>query len=293
VPTGTDLNEVSNFLVCEHVVTRTVRDTAAILDVTGAPRAVGATRAPTPRGPFAAEVGVDPGRLRIGFLDTVPTGASALHPEAIAAVMEAARLLESLGHTVEPSFPAPWADPEAMLRFSSVWATECAWVVDDWAAKVGRPIGEDDLEPLTWALTTMGRGVSGPKFMATAVAALEEAAVAARWWRPDPHDDTAGGHDLLLTPTVAEPPPPHGTFAAGREAPLAGFIRAGTFIPFTTQSNISGQPAISVPLHWTADDVPVGVQLVAAFGREDLLIRVAAQLEAAAPWADRRPPVHA
>ena len=180
-----------------------------------------------------------------------------------------------------------------MLRFSSVWATECAYVIDDWAAKAGRPIGEDDVEPLTWALTTMGRGVSGPRFMATAVHAFEEAAVAARWWRPDPADGTTDGFDLLLTPTVAEPPPPHGTFAGGREAPLAGFIRAGTFVPFTTQSNISGQPAISLPLHTTADGLPMGVQLVAAFGREDVLIRVAAQLEAAAPWIDRRPPVHA
>ena len=231
VPSGTDLNEVSNFLVCEHVVTRTVRDTAAILDVTGAPRAVGPTRAPTPRGPFAAEVGEAPGRRRVGLLDADPTGTAALHPEAVTAVLEAARLLESLGHHVEPSFPTPWADPEAMLRFSSVWATECAYVIDDWAAKAGRPIGEDDVEPLTWALTTMGRGVSGPRFMATAVHAFEEAAVAARWWRPDPADGTTDGFDLLLTPTVAEPPPPHGTFAGGREAPLAGFIRAGYVRP--------------------------------------------------------------
>ena len=84
-----------------------------------------------------------------------------------------------------------------------------------------------------------------------------------------------------------------GSSASTRENPLGGFIRAGEFVPFTTQSNISGQPAISLPLHWTPDDRPVGVQLVAGFGREDLLIRVAAQLEGAAPWADRRPAVHA
>jgi amidase len=292
VPSGGDLNETSNFLVCEHVVTRTVRDTAAILDVTGAPRTVGATRAPTPRGPFAAEVGADPGALRIGLLDADPTGGVVLHPEAVSAVTAAAQLLESLGHRVEPAFPAQWADPEAMLRFSSVWATECAYVVDDWAEKAGRQVGEHDVEPLTWALTTMGRKVTGPEFMATVVRALGEAAEAARWWRPDP-DAPGDGHDLLLTPTVAEPPPPHGTFDGPRDAPLAGFIRAGTFVPFTTQANISGQPAISLPLHWTADGLPMGVQLVAAFGREDVLIRVAAQLEAAAPWADRRPPVHA
>jgi amidase len=292
VPIGTDLNEISNFLICEHVVTRTVRDTAAILDVTGAPRVVGATRAPTPRGPFADEVGVDPGRLRIGFLDANPTGATEVDAECVTAVTDAARLLESLGHHVEAAFPAPWADAESIARFSSVWATECAHMIDDWSAKVGRPIGEDDVEPLTWALTTLGRSVSGPTFMATVVAAMEEAAEAARWWRPDP-TAASEGYDLLLTPTLGERPAPHGTFAGTRAEPYAGFVRAASFVPFTIQSNISGQPAISLPLHVGPDGLPVGIQLVAGFGREDLLIRVAAQLEAAAPWADRRPPVHA
>jgi amidase len=293
VPIGTDLNEISNFLICEHVVTRTVRDTAAILDVTGAPRDVGATRAPTPHGPFAADVGIDPGSLRIGFLDADPTGQYAVDAECVAAVTDAARLLESLGHRVDPSFPAAWSDAESLARFSAVWATECAHMIDDWSEKVGRPAGEDDMEPLTWALTTLGRAVSGPKFMATVIAAMEEAADAARWWRPSPGDDTVDGYDLLLTPTLGELPPPHGTFDASRATPFAGFIRAASFVPFTTQSNISGQPAISLPLHVSAGGLPVGIQLVAGFGREDLLIRVAAQLEAAAPWADRRPAVHA
>jgi amidase len=292
VPSGADLNEISNFLVCEHVVTRSVRDTAALLDVTGAPRAVGASRAPTPRVPFATEVGADPGRLRIGFLDADPTAVASLHPECVAAVTGAASLLASLGHEVDASFPLAWCDAEAMIRFTSVWATECAYVLDDWAAKAGREVTEADVEPLTWALAAMGRGVTGPAFMETVVHAMADARAAAEWWRPDPGTPGAG-HDLLLTPTVGEPPPPHGSFDATREAPFAGFVRAGTFVPFTTQSNISGQPAISLPLHWTADGLPVGVQLVGAFGREDLLIRVAAQLEAAAPWADRRPPVSA
>ncbi len=236
---------------------------------------------------------MDPGRLRIGFLDADPTATSSLHPECVTAVTAAARLLESLGHHVDAAFPVQWADAEAMVRFSSVWATECAYVVDDWAAKVGRSITEDDVEPLTWALTTMGRNVTGPAFMATVVAAMDEARSAATWWRADPGDGGTEGYDVLLTPTLGEPPPPHGTFASTREAPLTGFIRSAAFVPFTTQSNISGQPAISLPLHWSADGLPVGVQLVGGFGREDLLIRVAAQLEAAAPWADRRPPVAA
>jgi len=289
VPTGTDFNELSNFLIAEHVVTRTVRDTAALLDVTGAPRTNGATRAPTPARPFAAEVGQDPGRLRIGLLDHNPTDSSTIDAECVTAVHAAAALLESLGHIVEPSFPSPWADPEAMLRFSSVWATECAHVLDDWGEKVGRRITEPDVEPLTWRLAQMGHDVPAPQFMGTVVAAMSEARAAARWWR----DADPSGFDLLLSPTLGEPPLPHGSFPSTPEQPLTGFIRAGDFVPFTTQANISGQPAISLPLHVSAAGLPVGIQLMAAFGREDLLIRVAAQLEAAAPWADRRPPVHA
>src|SRR3954454_7988126 len=145
VPIGTDLNEVSNFLICEHVVSRTVRDTAELLDVTGAPRSVGASRAPTPHGPFAADVGIDPGSLRIGFLDADPTGQYAVDAECVAAVTDAARLLDSLGPRVDPSFPAAWSDAESLARFSSVWTTECAHMTDDGSEKVGGPVGEDDV----------------------------------------------------------------------------------------------------------------------------------------------------
>ena len=292
VPHGAGLNEISNFLIAEHVVTRTVRDTAAVLDVSGAPRSVGATRAPHTGAAYCEDVGADPGRLRIGTLDRDPTGAATVHPECVTAVEHAARLLSDLGHRLEPSFPSAWSDETAMIRFGQVWAAECAYVVDDWAEKIGRPVQAHEVEPLTWALTTMGRGVTGPQLMRTVVNAMAEAEEAGGWWRPDPLVEHEG-FDLLLTPTLAEPPVPHGTFPSTTEEPFTGFIRAGEFVPFTTQSNISGQPAISLPLHWTADGLPVGIQLVAAFGREDLLIRVAAQLEAAAPWGDRLPPVHA
>ncbi len=291
VPVGGGLNEISNFLIAEHVVTRSVRDTAAVLDVTGAPRRVGAARAPR-TGAYLEDVGAEPGVLRIGILDRDPTGTSTVHRECVAAVEAAARLLGDLGHRLEPAFPSPWADETAMIRFGQVWAAECAYFVDDWAEQVGRPVAEHEVEPLTWALATMGRAVTGPDLIRTVVNAMAEAEEAARWWRPDPRSD-AEGFDLLLTPTLAEPPVPHGRFPSTPEEPLTGFIRAGEFVPFTTQSNISGQPAISLPLHQTPDGLPVGIQLVAAFGREDLLIRVAAELEAAAPWAGHLPPVHA
>ena len=107
----------------------------------------------------------------------------------------------------------------------------------------------------------------------------------AAWW--------AGGFDLLLTPTLPEPPPPLGTFTPTREDPVTTGIRASQFACFTSPFNMTGQPAISLPLHSTADGLPVGVQLVGAYGREDVLLRVAAQLEVAAPWAERRPAIHA
>jgi amidase len=300
VPIGGDLNEISNFLIVEGVVTRTVRDTAGALDALSGVRHGGATQPGPPARPYRDEVGRDPGRLRIGILTHDPVDPTAHHPECVAAVESTARRLEALGHHVEVSYPPEWARPESLERFTAVWAADCAYEVDDWAEKVGREVTRADVEPLTWVLAAMGRKVTGPQFIATVADGLAASARAARWWRNDADpssadglDNGTGGFDLLLTPTLAEPPVPHGTFPSTPEHPLAGFARAGSFVPFTTQANVSGQPAISLPMHWTPDGLPVGVQLVAAFGREDLLIQVAAQLETAAPWADRSPPAAA
>lgn len=294
VPISGHQTEISNFLIAEGVVTRTVRDTAAVLDVIGAPRHGAPTMPAPPTRPWASEVGVDPGALRIGLLADDPTNPGALDSECGRAVEHAANLLEGLGHRIEPSFPEAWGDADAGRRFSAVWAADCAYALDYWSEQVGRPITEDDVEPLTWRLAQMGRQVTGPQFIATVADALIESERSGQWWRnPTNPTDPAPGFDLLLSPTLAEPPVPHGTFASTRERPLAGFVRSGSFVPFTTHANVSGQPAISLPMYWTPDGLPVGVQLMAAFGREDLLIQVAGQLEAAAPWADRIPPVHA
>ncbi len=287
VPVGGDLNEISSFLIAEGVVTRTVRDTAGTLDALSGPRHGGATQPAPPSRPYLDAVGRGPGTLRIGILTHDPVDPAARHPECVAAVEATARQLEALGHHVEVSFPAEWARPESLARFTAVWAADCAYEVDDWAEKVGREVTESDVEPLTWVLAAMGRKVTGPQFIATVADGLAASARAAQWWR---NGSAESGFDLLLTPTLAEPPVPHGTFPSTPEHPLAGFARAGEFVPFTTQANVSGQPAISLPMHWTPDGLPVGVQFVAAFGREDLLIQVAAQLEAAAPWSHRRPP---
>ncbi len=139
------------------------------------------------------------------------------------------------------------------------------------------------MEPLTWTLVELGRSVSAPDYVEAKHAAVELGRKVAEWH--------ASGYDLLLTPTLGEPPVPLGTFQTP-EDPMLGFIRAGTFVPFTPLGNMTGQPAISLPLGWNADGLPIGSHLQAAYGREDVLLRVASQLEQARPWADRLPPVH-
>ena len=147
---------------------------------------------------------------------------------------------------------------------------------------LGRPIGEDEIEPRNAAYRRAGRELG-------AVAYLESRAWSGMWARR--MADWWTDHDLLVTPTLGAPPPELGWFTAA--GPRQEAERIISFIPYTAQFNMTGQPAMSLPLHWTPEGLPVGVQLVAAYGREDLLIRVASQLEQAAPWADRQPPVHA
>jgi amidase len=150
---------------------------------------------------------------------------------------------------------------------------------------IGRPLGPDDLDPLNWALVDLGRMTSVPMYLASVDWIHGFTRRLAAWW--------ADGFDVLVTPTLPEPPAPLGFFRPTRENPIEAGTRATHYASFTSPFNMSGQPAISLPLHWTPDGLPVGVQLVAAYGREDVLLRLAAQLEDAAPWHHRRPPVSA
>jgi amidase len=268
----------------EGFVTRSVRDSAALLDVVAGAMPGDPYAAAPPARPFAREVGAEAGRLRIGLLRRAPRDGE-LDPECRAAAEDAGRLLESLGHAVEPSHPAALDDPEAVKGFLTVGSAGVAFALDAAAAKLGRPLVAEDVEPLTWTVAQAGRAVSAPAYVAAVAANHAHGRRLAAWW--------AEGFDLLLTPTCAKPPPPIGHFASPPENPLAGYLRAAPYGAFTMHWNVSGQPAISLPLHWSADGLPVGVQLVAASGCEDLLLRVAAQLEAARPWADRLPPLHA
>lgn len=291
VSIGPGLGELTGFLSVQFALTRTVRDTAALLDVCAGAEPGDPMVAPPPARPFAELAATPPPRLRIGLMRRAPRDGTAIHPECIAAVEGAAHLLESLGHVVEESHPTALENGDVGAWFGAIWGVNAHSALDAWGKAVGRPVTEDDVEPGTWAMAEIGRSASTLDYLAAVNRSQLWTREVASWWTPQ--DDGAAGFDLLLTPTLAEPPVPLGTFAATRDEPWKGSLRAGAFTPFTPMINLTGQPAISLPLHQTADGLPVGVQLVAAYGREDLLLSVAAQLETAAPWRDRRPRVHA
>jgi len=237
--------------------------------------------APPPRRPYVEELGAPPGRLRIGLLDHYPHGDS-VHVDCAEAARNAARLLEDLGHHVEPAFPAPLADLDVNGWIVAVASSYLGLVLGNLEDVLGREAGPDDVEPATWALAQAARRNGAVEFVRAQANLVGFRRAMHRWW--------ADGYDLLLTPTTGEPPARLGLLTSTADAPLAHRALAARYSAFTRAFNFTGQPAISVPLHWTAGGLPVGVQLVAAYGREDLLIGVAAQLEQAQPWADRRPP---
>jgi amidase len=276
-----DFGDVLGGLVAELAVTRSVRDAAAILDAVHGPAPGDPYAAPPPLRPFLEEVGADPGKLRIG-VTTVPSGGQfEAHPECVTAATTAARVLEGLGHELEESHPAELDDPDLIANFLVRWTAGIDWNLKYWGAVLGRELREDDVEPCTWALAEQGRSHTAGEFLRALEEAQASSRRAAAWW--------ADGFDLLLTPTCAEPPPRLGEFDAPPENPFAPILRAVPFATFTAPFNTTGQPAISLPLHETTEGLPVGVQLVAPYGREDILLRVAAQLEQASPWADRAP----
>jgi amidase len=167
----------------------------------------------------------------------------------------------------------------------NVIASSQARLVEELGEWIGRVVGPADMDVDNWAVTEIGRGVTASAYLAAVHYYHGYQRRVAAWW--------ADGFDLLVTPSLPEPPPPLGVLVPKRDEPLAGFMRSGQLTHFLLPFNITGQPALSVPFASTDDGLPVGVQLIADFGREDLLLRVAAQLEEAHPWRDRLPPVFA
>src|SRR5262245_31792816 len=281
---GPALGERWSGFSAEFVVTRNVRDAAALLDVTAGAMPGDPYTAPLPRQPFASAVTSPAASLRVGILRGAPRQVET-HPECLAAVDRAARLLGDLGHHVEEAHPRALDEPEHVLAYVGIVSANTARAIEAWGQRVGRPAGESDVEPLTWMLAERGRAASATELLATIESVHAFGRRLASWWD--------GGFDLLVTPTQAAPPPALGYLSSTPEEPLRAFMRSAPYGVCTLPFNMSGQPAISLPLHWTPDGLPIGVQLAAAFGREDFLLAVAAQLEQAAPWSARRPQLHA
>jgi len=282
---GPDYGELWSGMVAEHVLTRSVRDTAAILDAVTGPMPGDPYVAPPPARPFADEVAIDPKPLRVGLMTRAPANLAPVHSECVAAAEDAARLLESLGHTVEQAHPEALDDEDFSRSYANIVSCWTALELEYWSAETKRTIGEQDVEVATWLLAQRGRGLSTSEYLQAVVWLQGYTRRVASWWD--------AGFDLLLTPTIAHPPQHLGEFAPRPDNPLHPLLRTVPIIVFTSPFNATGQPAISLPLYWSPDGLPIGIQLVAAYGREDVLIRIAAQLERARPWADRRPVVSA
>jgi amidase len=265
-------------------VTRSVRDAAVLLDAVHGNEPGDLFVLAEPRRPYQEELGADPGSLRIGLLAEMRGGS--LHPECRLAVETAARRLEALGHRVEIAWPEALFEEERALRMLAFGPLEYRMCLRTLAGLLGRPVEPGDVEPYLWTLAGLEwPPVTAEDYLEAAEWRQGWAVRVASWW--------AGGFDLLVTPTLCEPPALLSELAVDAERPWDLLERIGPHMVFTEPFNVTGQPAISLPLHWTPEGLPVGVQLVAAIGREDLLLRVASQLERELPWSGRRPPVHA
>jgi amidase len=253
-------------------VTRSMRDTARLLDAVSGPGVGDNVVAPRNDRPYLDELESEPGRLRIGLLDNQPLGRS-VHPDCVSAVRHCAAVLEGLGHDVSPGHPAVLEDPGFSSRFMALWATNMAVSVKNLGLVIGRELVESEVEPVNWAMARFAHSMSATDYAAALSAVTDYRRAIQSWW--------ADGWDLLLTPTLAEPPARIGEHDALPDDPMAGMKRAASFVSFTPPFNASGQPAISLPMYVSDDGLPIGVQLVAAYGHEDVLIRVGAQLERA------------
>ena len=279
-PLGPMLGDIMNGLICEHIVSRTVRDTAAMLDCTAGPEPGDPYCALAPLRPYLDEVGAAAGRLRIAFSTVNPSGTKP-HPECVAAVERTAKLCEELGHTVEEAAPA--IDQGTLAQsFLAVWCAGLAMQIEAVAMMTGREVREELFEGVTWGLYQQGRQVTGAQYL-LAVAMLQiQGRSVGRF-----HET----YDCWLTPTLGAPPIRLGSIDLEERDPVKALAPILEYVPITPLQNATGQPAISLPLHWSADGLPIGVMFTGRMGEEALLLRLAAQLEQARPWKDRRPPL--
>lgn len=298
-PVGPAAGELWQGAVVEHVLTRSVRDSAAVLDATCGMDRGARTLLPQPEKPYLKEIKAKTGQLKVAFSTESPVGMQ-VHPDCIAAVEDAARLLEDLGHIVEEKTP-PLDGKALAMSYITMYYGEVAADIDATEEVLGRKPSKKDFELSTWTLGLLGKVFSARDFVS-----------AIRLW-----DQAAGvmgefheEYDLYLTPTAAMPPARIGellptgtekffmnlidTLKMGKLLKATGMteqiaLESLERTPFTQLANFTGQPAMSVPLYWTDEGFPLGVQFIAPFGDEALLFRLAGQLEKARPWFGRRP----
>jgi amidase len=287
-PLGPLFGDIGGGIIHEHAVTRTVRDSAALLDGTSGSDLGDPYYAPPTERPFLEEVGRDVGRLRIGFLSSIPEGwneETDLHPDCANAVQDAARLCETLGHNVEEVVPAKLSHPKIPVIFGRIFSCFVGHIIAYWERELGKKIGQDELEPPTWGSYQASLKRTGADYLVAVEEIQKFSRKIARWYH-EAH------YDLLLSSTMRIPPTKLGAFEATPDDPMKWLQAALSMVAFTRTQNITGQPAMSVPLYWNEDIIPIGVQFAGRFGDEATLFRLAAQLEQARPWTDKKPPIH-
>jgi len=303
IPAGPEYGQVWQGAVVEHVLTRTVRDSAVMLDATQGPDRGAPYVIEPPEGPYRSEIRKNPGKLKIAFCTGSPIGTE-VDPDCLNAVMETAKLLESLGHNVEEAEPA-FNGIALAKSYMTLYFGEIAADIDNVEKLTGKKAGREDFEPVTWTLGLLGRTFTAGEF----VSSLREWNLAGRAM-----GEFFSRYDLYLTPTTAALPARIGehdprpfekllmktvnSMGLGRLLRASGIVdqlavQSLERVPFTQLVNLTGLPAMSVPLYWTDTGLPLGSHFIGPFGSEGLLLRLAAQLEKAKPWFDRKAPVHA
>mgnify|MGYP000013151284 CR=1 FL=1 len=281
-PLGPNLGDVMSGIIQEHIVSRTVRDTAQMLDCTQGPEIGAPYAVADPIGLYIDELTKPIGKLRVAFTKTDIAG-NPLDPECMAGVEKTAKLLESLGHHVEEVMPELNQDILTQ-SFMAVWASGLAMQVEAVTMFTGRAPGPDDIEPLSRALLEVGQNTSAGQYL-LAVAMLQDMARTIAQFQQT--------YDVWLTPTLGKPALPIGTIDVTNPNLEESMAPVMDFSPFTAIMNATGQPAITLPLHQSGSGLPIGMMFAGRFGEEDLLLQLAAQLEQAAPWKDRKPTIWA
>jgi amidase len=288
-PLGPYIGDFASGIAVEHGLSRTVRDSAALLDATSGPDIGDPYYAPPKKRPYLEEVEEDVGRLKIGFLTSIPYGwsfESKIHPECEKAVRDAAQLCESLGHDVEEINAEELSYENLFMHFGVVFSSSAGQTISYLEKLLNKKITQEDLEPISWLFVQNAAARSGADYLTAVAHCHSFSRKIAQWFHK-------GGYDLLLNTTLTTPPIKTGSFKAtslakaGKDIQLISKLVAYTFV-----YNASGQPAMSIPLYWTADNIPIGIQFAAPFGDEATLFRLAAQLEQERPWIDKKPPIY-